>query len=268
MTARRDTDNATADLAAHPRALGPRPPLGLREIVRALRVARDETPVRHPGRLCEIPTRDSVAAILEGARTVLFPSHFGGTELDEETLEFFVGSTLHRTLSVLHEEARRALAFASDSLTQDEDLLSSRADAFVSAVGAALPELRRVAVADLEAAREVDDSGAPPSELLVCDPGMRALLTHRFAHVLHRAGVPLLPRLAAEVARDETGIYLSPAAHIGPRVAILGAIVIRAGSIIPANVVLEAGVSSTTLAVCPLPSASTEDATIELSQSA
>lgn len=68
------------------------------------------------------------------------------------------------------------------------------------------------------------------------------------------------------MARDETGIYLSPAAHIGPRVAILGAIVIRAGSLIPANVVLEAGVSATNLVMRPLPPAVADAATTELGQ--
>jgi serine O-acetyltransferase len=231
------------------------PPMGLRDVVGALRVARDETPVRHPGRIHEIPTRTSVAAILESTRKVLFPTHFGGTELDEETLDFFVGSTLHGTLASIHVEARRALSFASESGLETEEQLDSAASVFISEIGAALPDLRRLAVADLEAARAIDETGARLSELLVCDPGVRALLTHRFAHVLHRAGVPLLPRLAAEVARDETGIYLSPAAHIGPRVAIVGAIVIRAGSLIPARVVLEAGVSATTLVVRPLPTA-------------
>jgi serine O-acetyltransferase len=53
-------------------------------------------------------------------------------------------------------------------------------------------------------------------ELLSTWPGLHALLAHRVAHVLHRAGVPLLPRLIAAVARAVTGIEIHPAADIGP----------------------------------------------------
>ena len=36
-----------------------------------------------------------------------------------------------------------------------------------------------------------------PVEILATWPGVQALLAHRVAHALHRAGVPLLPRAIA-----------------------------------------------------------------------
>lgn len=233
------------DAPAHPRrevdVFAPRPPEGLGAIVAALRVARDETNIRHTGRIHEIPTRASIARMLEGARTVLFPSHFGGTELDEETLDFFVGSTLHGVLARLHEDARRSLSFASDPKSVGEPEIARRAQRFVDDVAGSLPTLRRLAVGDLEAVRSVDATGAGLSELLVCDPGVRALLAHRFAHVLHAAGIPLLARLASEVAREETGIAISPTARLGPRIAILGPVSIGPGVVIAEGTVLGPG---------------------------
>ena len=44
---------------------------------------------------------------------------------------------------------------------------------------------------------------------------MHALLAHRVAHALYGAGVPLLPRMIAAVARSVTGIEIHPAARIG-----------------------------------------------------
>ncbi len=52
-------------------------------------------------------------------------------------------------------------------------------------------------------------------EILAAWPGVHALLAHRLAHALHGAGVPLLPRLIASVARSITGIEIHPAARIG-----------------------------------------------------
>src|SRR5205807_4979558 len=42
-----------------------------------------------------------------------------------------------------------------------------------------------------------------------------ALLAHRVAHLLQRAGVPALPHLIAAVSRSITGIEIHPAAQIG-----------------------------------------------------
>jgi serine O-acetyltransferase len=60
------------------------------------------------------------------------------------------------------------------------------------------------------AAREVGSL-----EILAAWPGLHALLAHRSAHALHRAGVPLAPRLIAALARSLTGIEIHPAAEIG-----------------------------------------------------
>jgi serine O-acetyltransferase len=74
-------------------------------------------------------------------------------------------------------------------------------------------ELRR----DLAAARARDPAarGVTPAEILATWPGIQALLSHRVAHALHGAGVPLLPRLLALVSRTFTGIEIHPAARIG-----------------------------------------------------
>src|ERR687894_522210 len=80
--------------------------------------------------------------------------------------------------------------------------------------------LRRVAGEvrrDVRAAQERDPAakGVSPSEVLAAWPGVHALLSHRVAHALHHAGVPLAPRTLAYVSRALTGIEIHPAARIG-----------------------------------------------------
>jgi serine O-acetyltransferase len=74
-------------------------------------------------------------------------------------------------------------------------------------------EVRR----DLDAARERDPSalGVGSAELLATWPGVQALLAHRVASALHAAGVPLLPRVIAYLARALTGIEIHHAAKVG-----------------------------------------------------
>ncbi|MFL5821932.1 MAG: serine O-acetyltransferase [Solirubrobacteraceae bacterium] len=77
-----------------------------------------------------------------------------------------------------------------------------------------LSEVRR----DIDAVRARDPAacGVSTLELVSTWPGLHALLAHRLAHALQRAGVPIVPRLLASVARAVTGIEIHPAAVIGP----------------------------------------------------
>ena len=54
-------------------------------------------------------------------------------------------------------------------------------------------------------------------EIVLCYPGFHAVLFHRLAHSLHRAGVPLLPRLVSQISRFLTGVDIHPGATIGER---------------------------------------------------
>jgi len=52
-------------------------------------------------------------------------------------------------------------------------------------------------------------------EVLLCYPGLHALLFHRFAHYLYKKGLILLPRLVSQFSRFLTGIEIHPGAKIG-----------------------------------------------------
>jgi serine O-acetyltransferase len=71
--------------------------------------------------------------------------------------------------------------------------------------------------ADVAAARDRDPAaqGVSSFEILSSWAGVQALLAHRAAHALSEAGVPLLPRMIAYVARAITGVEIHPAAVIG-----------------------------------------------------
>jgi serine O-acetyltransferase len=77
----------------------------------------------------------------------------------------------------------------------------------------AISEVRRGVAA--VRSRDPAARGVSTLEILATWPGVHALLAHRVAHALCRAGVPLLPRVIAAIARSLTGIEIHPAAHIG-----------------------------------------------------
>ena len=70
---------------------------------------------------------------------------------------------------------------------------------------------------DLSAAQDRDPAARSVgrTEILLTYGGVQALLSHRVAHALHEAGVPLAPRLLANATRVTTGVEIHPAAEIG-----------------------------------------------------
>lgn len=62
-----------------------------------------------------------------------------------------------------------------------------------------------------------DPAAKSTLEILLCYPGLHAILVHRLAHSLYRAGVPLLPRVMSQFSRWITGIEIHPGATIGRR---------------------------------------------------
>jgi len=70
---------------------------------------------------------------------------------------------------------------------------------------------------DVAAARDRDPAarGVTSAEILVNWPGVQSLLAHRVAHALGELGVPVAPRLIANVARTVTGVEIHPSARIG-----------------------------------------------------
>ena len=69
--------------------------------------------------------------------------------------------------------------------------------------------------ADLAIIKERDPAAKGTLEILLCYPGLHALVLHRISHGLWQAGLPLLPRLLSQLGRLLTGIEIHPGARIG-----------------------------------------------------
>jgi serine O-acetyltransferase len=70
---------------------------------------------------------------------------------------------------------------------------------------------------DLSAAQQRDPAAHSVGrvEMLLSYGGVQALLSHRICHAMHESGVPVVPRVLANVTRVLTGIEIHPAAKIG-----------------------------------------------------
>src|ERR1700721_2203404 len=68
--------------------------------------------------------------------------------------------------------------------------------------------------------RERDPAARSFLEVLLCYPGLHAVLWHKMSHALWRAQWPLLARFSSHIARWLTGIEIHPAAKLGRRLVI------------------------------------------------
>jgi serine O-acetyltransferase len=189
----------------------------LQPIVKALRDSREHTHnVRHKGRIRELPSRDAMVQIVQGLSAALFPTHYGRPDLTDESIDFYVGNTLNSTLVILAEQIRRGLLFATDPDAAADAGLAEQASRVTREFAAQLPDIRALLVSDLQSAFQGDPAATSVSEILLCYPGMTAIVHYRLAHALYRLGAPLLARLIADIAHSRTGIDIHPGAEIGP----------------------------------------------------
>ena len=165
----------------------------------------------------ELPSRDALDYILRGLKGVLFPMRLGPTDLRQESEDFYVGHTLGAVLHALHAQIRLELHYtARHQDAVDSAALDAQALALTRDFANALPGIRRLLDSDVVAAFEGDPAARSVDEVLLCYPGILAMIYHRVAHRLYASGVHLLARIAAELAHAETGIDIHPGATIGP----------------------------------------------------
>jgi serine O-acetyltransferase len=212
-----NADNVTPLHAEPVRQAGRR--LELEPVVAALRQARErwrdsQQRTREPGGR-ELPSREALAAIVEGLRGALFPMRLGPPDLRPESEDWYVGHTLDTALSALRAQVRLELRHSARTQGQPTLDADARAQAVVHDFALALPRIRTLLDGDVLAAYQGDPAARSVDEVLLCYPGIRATISHRIAHQLHRQGVPLLARVIAELAHGETGIDIHPGAQIG-----------------------------------------------------
>lgn len=68
---------------------------------------------------------------------------------------------------------------------------------------------------DIRAALDRDPAASNAVEVILSYPGFHARQIHRFTNTLHRAGVPVVPKVVAYLCRFVTGIEIHPGATIG-----------------------------------------------------
>ena len=163
----------------------------------------------------ELPAREALANIVETLKGVLFPMRLGPHDLRQESENFYVGHALDSALHGLFAQAQLELQYRDRHLARDDENIAARAGVAVRAFAARLPEIRTLLDSDVLAAYHGDPAAGSVDEVLLCYPGVLAMIHHRLAHELYKLDLRLLARIVAELAHGATGIDIHPGARIG-----------------------------------------------------
>ncbi|MBH1963060.1 MAG: serine acetyltransferase [Comamonadaceae bacterium] len=163
----------------------------------------------------ELPSRDVLRKLMAELHGLLFPMRLGPPDLRQEAEDFYVGSTLDKVLHTLAEQVRLELNHSARHAHLSPRETDERADHIVRQFAWSLPGTRRLLDTDVLAAYHGDPAAHSVDEVLLCYPGVHAIINHRLAHTLQGLGATMLARLIAELSHGATGIDIHPGASIG-----------------------------------------------------
>ncbi len=200
-----------------------------------------------------LPSRKGVIDILETLESLIFPGFQSEEQLDDDLIAFTIGAKTRRLVRDLTVEIAKSLEYGTRIKGCEAESGSCREEAESIALDLleCIPELRRRAMDDVDAAFAGDPAAKSRDEVILSYPGLLAIACHRIAHELYLRGVPLIPRMMSEHIHKITGIDIHPGASIGEAFFIDHAtgVVIGETAVIGRNVKLYQGVTIGALSV-------------------
>ncbi len=158
-----------------------------------------------------LPSKRAIAVLCEDLLQVLFPGFFSEDALSSQDLELLTHERVAGMRERLNIEVRRSLRLGDGkSDNHREEAMKLVCDFMVR-----LPAVRQLLQTDVQAAFDGDPAARSFEEIILAYPGLEAIAIQRSAHLLYKAGVPLLPRMMTEWAHGRTGIDIHPGAEIG-----------------------------------------------------
>ena len=175
---------------------------------------------------------------------ILFPELFSEEALMISRPEYRIGCCCEMLFELLQKEITIGLGCGRNprfTLTAANEEAVIKATEIIDY----LPELKRKLYTDIRAIMRKDPAAGTEIEIILCYPAVKAMLHHRFAHLLFEKNIPFLPRIISELSHSETGIDIHPGAKIDDYFAIDHGtgIVIGETCVIGKNVTIYQGVT-------------------------
>jgi serine O-acetyltransferase len=217
-----------------------------KEIIKTFRASEGINNLSGPN----LPSRQSIIDIITILESIVFPGYQEKEHLEDEMLLFNIGEKLMRASQALIDEISKSLRYR-DGLPRESCLEGAEASDLAFCFLKRLPQIREMALTDVNAALKGDPAAKSREEIIMSYPGLEAITVHRMAHELYKMDIPLIPRMMNEHIHRKTGVDIHPGARIGDSFFIDHAtgVVIGETTIIGKNVKVYQGVTLGALSV-------------------
>jgi len=156
-----------------------------------------------------MPSTRAVGRICEDLLQLLFPGFHDDDAVHHGTLAELTGERLYKVALRLEDQVRKSVRIG------DPKKPTGRTPPILRQFCHSLSEVRELLRTDIEAAYEGDPAALYSEEIILSYPFIEAIAIQRLAHILYRAGAPIIPRMMTEWAHGRTGIDIHPGAKIG-----------------------------------------------------
>ena len=164
----------------------------------------------------DLPRRREILSVINKLEELLFPGFDGEERYRLDTVSYSAGKLLDSLYCELCGLTVRCFCYMCKKQSSLHDCRTEeRSREAVMALLNALPELRKIARSDIEAAYAGDPAARSTDEIIISYPAVKAIEIQRMAHVLYKFDVPFIPRMMTEYAHSITGIDINPGAEIG-----------------------------------------------------
>ena len=161
-----------------------------------------------------MPSIESLDALMLNMKRVLFPGYFGHSEVETETMSYYIGANLDIINRILSEQIKRGLCFDCNDGKRYCNDCDKQAKELSTKFLQQLPLIKQLLSTDVVAAYNGDPAAKSYGETIFCYPSIIALTYYRIAHELFKLNVPLIPRIITEMSHSLTGIDIHPGADI------------------------------------------------------
>lgn len=165
----------------------------------------------------EVPSKEEIKKIMNNFCGILFPMRLGPHDLKQESEDFYIAHTLEKTLYQLFDQVKLNLSYNQkfhSEASADAIEIDAQAERLIAHFAQKLPKIRQILDSDVVAAFQGDPAARTVDEVLLCYPGILAMIYHRIAHAFYQHDLILLARIIAEIAHSKTGIDIHPGAQI------------------------------------------------------
>lgn len=156
-----------------------------------------------------MPSKRAVGEICDDLLQLLFPGFHDDDAVHHGLLAAVTSQRFSDVMLRLEDQVRKAVRIG------DPKKPTGKTPPILRKLCRTFPGVRELLQTDIECAFDGDPSALSREEIILSFPFVEAVSIQRIAHLLHKAGAPLIPRMMTEWAHSRTGIDIHPGASIG-----------------------------------------------------